>query len=367
MTTHSHPSPTLAELGPDSPAEDLRAVYERGGATVAELIGATGTSRAKVENKLRRAGTRMRPSGRRPLHPAPGRPTPIATARTCAVSAPSPIVIRYVLARRLRELRVQAGLTQTQAARRAEVGYSSLSRVENPQAPPIGVRLLRALCQLYDASPSVCEELFGLWQDSGLPPWWEQQNLHVPDANERIVFGVRADAVRVHGWAEALVPELLRTADYENALAGAMGAEKAQMAVAVCVAAQRRVRQRGVEQRYVVDEALIRRPVGGPQVMAEQVAALRGLAEQGRLRVLAWDSGRCPPESAFELCTVPGLDTVLYHLRARTIRMGEPFDHPREVFIRLWGQAAHESATLALLNDAYTRLSTPAPSPQAGK
>lgn len=367
MTTHAHPPPTLAELGPDSPAEDLRAVYEQGGATVAELIGATGTSRAKVENKLRRAGTRMRPSGRRPLHPAPGRSTPIATARPCAVSAPSPIVIRYVLSRRLRELRVQAGLTQTQAARQAEVGYSSLSRVENPQAPPIGVRLLRTLCQLYQAPSPVCEELFGLWQDSGLPPWWEQHNLHVPDANERIVFGVRADALRVHGWAESLVPELLRTADYESAIADAMDAERAQMAVAVCVAAQRRARQRGVEQRYVVDEALIRRPVGGPRVMAEQVTALRGLAEQGRLRVLAWDSGHCPTESSFELCAVPGLDTVLYHPRARTIRMGESFDHPSEVFTRLWGQASHESATLALLDDAHARLSAPAPSLQAGE
>lgn len=367
MTTHSHTPPTLAGLGPDSPAEDLRAVYERGGATVAELIGATGTSRAKVENKLRRAGTRMRPSGRRPGLSVRGRSAPIAAARTCAVSAPSPIVIGYVLARRLRELRVQAELTQTQAARRAEVAYSSLSRVENPQAPPIGVRLLYKLCQLYEASSPVREELFGLWQGSDLPPWWEQQNLHVPDENERIVLGVRADALRVHGWAEALVPELLRTADYESAIDGAMGAERAQMAVAVCLAAQRRARQRGVEQRYVVDEAVIRRPVGGPRVMAEQVTALRGLAEQGRLRVLAWDSGRCPPESSFELCTVPGLDTVLYHPRARAIRMGGSFDHPSEVFIRLWGQAADESVTLALLDDAHAQLSAPAPSLQAGE
>ncbi|SIO87203.1 Putative DNA-binding protein [Nocardiopsis sp. JB363] len=215
--------------------------------------------------------------------------------------------------------------------------------------------LLGKLCQLYDASSSVRGELFALWQDSDLPPWWEHQNLRVSAEDERTALGVRADAQRVHGWAEALVPELLRTADYTRVIADAMGVEP-QMAVAVCSAAQRRARQRGVEQRYVVDETVIRRPVGGPQVMADQISVLRGLAAQGRLRVLAWESGHYPLDSAFELCSVPGLDTVLYHPRARTIHTGGAFGH-HDVFIRLWGQAEEESATLALLDDAHTRLS----------
>jgi transcriptional regulator with XRE-family HTH domain len=346
----------LARLHKHSAPEELRAVYEtHTSVTVTRLAAAAGRSNGWVSKQLNRADTRMRPRGYQKRTPA--------TLVAPPVLGPSPTVLRHRLSERLAALRTHAGLNQTEAADLVGVSPATVMRAENPQESPTK-HLLRALCTCYEAPPQVCDELLRLWKDSRAPAWWTRQDLRV-FGSRQTELGLRADARRVHGWSDRLVPELVQTAAYAHTIEAARGTEEpAEMAVAVLMAAQRRVRRRGIDQRYVLDEAVIRRRVGGAQVMDEQLTVLRTLAERGRIRVLTWDSGHCIPESPFELCSIPPLDeTALCFPPFGKVYLGEPptSAHPLSFFQKtmanLWEWAQGPEATVALIENARTQLS----------
>ncbi|WP_236567772.1 MULTISPECIES: Scr1 family TA system antitoxin-like transcriptional regulator [unclassified Nocardiopsis] len=362
MSADENLARALAELHRNSTDEELRTVYELG-ATIARLATATGRSGGWVVRRLRRADTRMRPRGWQSRPRTAPTSMPAAQPGADAPVGPSSTVLRHRLIRRLVELRTQAGLTQAQAARAVDVSCHTLLRAEHPEGP-VTLDLLRALCALYDAPPPVREDLVQLWRDSRAPEWWTLQNLRVP-GGRRTELGLRADARRVYGWADALVPDLVQTTGYARAIERLVhdSEEPVEMAVSVRMAAQRRVRRRGIDQRYVVDEAVIRRRVGGTQVMVDQLAVLRALAERGRVRVLSHASGHCASEGPFELCWIPGLDdTALSFPRSGKVHIGDPPPptYPlrffREALAQAWEWAEDTDTTLAMLDDSRARL-----------
>jgi transcriptional regulator with XRE-family HTH domain len=362
MTGYPELARALAGLHRHSTAQELRAVYEQG-ATVQQLVTATGRSVGWVRGRLRGAGTRMRPPGRNVRVPAPG-------AGADTERGPSPTVLRHVLARRLTELRAHAQLTQGEAARKVGVSLATLMRAENPQGP-LKLDVLRGLCALYGTAPHVCEELLALWRGGRAPEWWTIHDLDVSEG-QRTAVGLRGDARRVYGWAETLVPELIQTPGYARVVEGAFDTGSVEMAVSVRLAAQRRVRRRGIDQRYVLDEGVIRRRVGGPQVMAEQLSVLRTLAARGRVRVLSWESGHCPLPEPVELCSIPGLtDTALYWPRTRGIHIGDPpppapaLRFFQDRLAQLWEWAQDTNTTLAMLDHARADLRQTRPAPRA--
>ncbi|MFE7461716.1 Scr1 family TA system antitoxin-like transcriptional regulator [Nocardiopsis terrae] len=359
MTENPHLDRALAGLHKHSTPEELRTVYEQHPTvTITRLATATGRSGGWVSRQLHRADTRMRPRGWQKR----GRAAPPAPHEAALLKPSSPVLL-HQLTRRLVELRTRCGLSQTQAARKVGVSHATLMRAENPHGA-LTQQLLVSLCTCYDAPPPVRDALLQLWQDSRAPTWWALQGLRVPSSRQP-GLGLRADARRVYGWSDALVPELAQTAGYARAVEEAVGAHgSVAMAVSVLMATQRRVRRRGIDQRYVLDEAVIRRRVGGDQVMAEQLTVLRTLAKRGRLRVLAWDSGGYLPVGCFELCSIPGLDQALYMPRTRKIHLGDPpvpdlsLQFFQTTLERLWRWAEEAEPTVALLDDALDCLST---------
>ncbi|WP_231972480.1 Scr1 family TA system antitoxin-like transcriptional regulator [Nocardiopsis alborubida] len=360
----------LAGLHRNSTAQELRLVYEQGATTI-QVAAATGRSLGWVHRRLHAAKTRMRPSGpqgqKRPLPNFA--PTPAEQEHTDSLAGPSATVQHHVLTHRLRELRTQADLTQVHTARAVGVSHATLMRAENPQAS-VTLDVLRSLCACYEASQQVREELIRLWWGSRAPQWWEVQRLHVPEG-ERAAVGLRGDARQVYGWADLLIPELMQTEGYARAIERFFHDDPAhlEMAVSVRLALQRRVRRRGIDQRYVVDETILRKWCGGTQAMAEQLTALRALAARGRLRVLSHASGHFF-DSPFELCSIPGLaDEALYFPGIREIHIGDPppptysLRFLRNALERLWGWAEDTSGSVALIDDAHARLLAAGPVP----
>ncbi|GAA1095604.1 Scr1 family TA system antitoxin-like transcriptional regulator [Nocardiopsis metallicus] len=353
MSAQADLDQALAGLHQHSTPKELGTVYEHG-ATLRQLAGATKRSNTWVLRKLREARTPMRPPGR-PVH---GRPP--STGQNQGDSATSSTVQRHVLSRRLVELRTHANLTQNQAARGIGVSLWKMVRAERPQGPR-SLALLHELCTFYDTPPHVREDLARLWREGHVPEWWTAQGLRVPD-DRQTALGLRADARHVYGWSDTLVPELAQTAAYARVIEASRGDEEpVDMAVAVLMAAQRRVRRRGIDQRYVLDEAVIRRGVGGAQVMADQLKGLRQMAVRGRLRVLAWDSGHIPPINGFELCFIPELGTALYKPHTQKISVPDPSDTPsldsfRTTLTHLWEHAADATATTNLIDHARAQL-----------
>jgi transcriptional regulator with XRE-family HTH domain len=207
----------------------------------------------------------------------------------------SPVVGRRQLALDLRRLRAAAGRTIDDVARHLECSAAKVSRMETG-AVRVGMSDLRAVLELYGVIGAEREALVALARQSRRRGWWHEFTDVVPPGSETF-YGLEDGAATIGQHSTSLVPGLLQTADYAAALVGSVPGVSA----AVC---RRRVELRMRRQQLlarpqppavtmVLDEAVLRREVGGPAVMAAQIAHLRDTAGRPhvRLQVLPFSAG----------------------------------------------------------------------------
>ncbi|MFF5173080.1 helix-turn-helix domain-containing protein [Micromonospora sp. NPDC000089] len=212
----------------------------------------------------------------------------------------SPTLRRRRIARELRQLREQAGMTLDVAARRLDMSKSNLSRIENAQ---IGIRPrdVRAALALYQVTGPDAEVLIEIARDARQRGWWQSYGDVLPEWFEFYV-GLEAEATTLRTYESEAVPGLLQTEAYAREVfrrtAGADGLERK-------VAARLRrqevlTRPSPVELSVVLNEAVLRRPVGGPAVMAAQLRHLATAAQLPNvtIQVLPFDTGGHPAMSA---------------------------------------------------------------------
>lgn len=193
-------------------------------------------------------------------------------------------VPRRQLGRALRELRTEARMTLDGAAAVLQCSRQKVWRIESG----IGaVRALdvRAMCELYAATPELTCALTGLAGETRAKGWWHSYGDTVPDWFELYV-GLEAAAGQLREHDDALVPGLLQTRGYASAVcqprAGLTANERERL---VEVRLQRQallLRRLPPPPRFdvMLSEAVLLRVVGGPATMAEQ---LRHLLEVDRL------------------------------------------------------------------------------------
>ncbi|MFI1584731.1 helix-turn-helix domain-containing protein [Embleya sp. NPDC020630] len=208
-----------------------------------------------------------------------------------------PTARRRQLGLRLAALRAVSGLTAEQAGERAGLSKATVSRYERAKG---AVRWghVDQLCRAYDASDHEREELVDLAKQSRVTDcWW------LPHADElaesmRLLLAVEDEASRIAQHSLGVVPGLLQTEDYTRAIKAGPGERLSPEAM------DRYVRMRARRQRIldrpsppaysvVLDEAVIRRRVGGPQVMAAQLDHLldRSREPHVTIQVLPFASG----------------------------------------------------------------------------
>jgi transcriptional regulator with XRE-family HTH domain len=189
------------------------------------------------------------------------------------------MVRRRVLARQLKLLREQAGLTLEEAAPKLHFSVSKLSRIENAQVV-IDIHWVKSMLDLYDVGGARWTEFVELAQEALQPGWWRAYGL---GNNSYIAFETEASSV--HDFEPTFVPGLLQTAAYARALMVAVPiqrtAEQLDNEVAARMYRQRRFTSEANALRLVavVDESVLTRPVGGPEVMREQLRHMAELAE----------------------------------------------------------------------------------------
>lgn len=192
----------------------------------------------------------------------------------------SPTVRRRRLAAALRRLRDQSGLTADEAARRVGISKSALSRVENALVsvmPPVA----RALLELYGVSPTEIEPLLQIAREARKRGWWQRYGDVLPDWFETYV-GLEAEAAEIRTYEPQLVPGLLQTEEYARAVIRAEHPDAPQGEVDRRV--ELRIRRQNVDSPprlwMVLDEAVLRRPVGGPEVMSRQLDKIRDIGSR---------------------------------------------------------------------------------------
>ena len=230
--------------------------------------------------------------------------------------AHNPTVRRRELGRRLRVLRSDAGLTVEQVAEQLFCSPSKISRIETGHRGA-HTRDVWDLCDLYGiADNAVRQHLMDLASESRDPGWWREFDL--PYAT---YVGLEAAAVAISDFEPGVFPGLLQTPGYARALhEGAfprLPPEVIDQRIEV-----RRTRQRVLTRSdaprlsVIVDEAVLHRVVGGPKVMAEQLAHIIQAAERENItvRVLPYSAGAHPAlDSTFTLLEFASpLESVVY-------------------------------------------------------
>jgi transcriptional regulator with XRE-family HTH domain len=197
------------------------------------------------------------------------------------VGAPNgPTLRRRRLARRLRQLSEEARLTLAEAAPKLDKTKSALSRVEKGETGA-DVHLIRTMMDVYDKQ---VPELLELAREASLPGWWIAYGIR-----DRGYVAMETDASAVNEVSLMYVPGLLQTEDYMRALFAQTRRKLTRKELENAVAA-RQYRQRRLTDpeaplhlHAIIDEAVLRKSIGGPEV---RIAQLRRLVEVSELETV---------------------------------------------------------------------------------
>jgi transcriptional regulator with XRE-family HTH domain len=287
-----------------------------------------------------------------------------------APATTSSVVPRRVLGRYLRDLRMQSGLTVKAAATIMEWSEPKLWRIETGQT---GMRAMdvEAMCAVYRAPAELTRALVGLARQTKADGWWHCYDDVTPEQFS-IYATLEEAATGLLVYASSQVPALLRTEAYARALITGSGPSTADIdqLVRSCISRQTLVTRGNppLPVTVVLRETLVRCPVGGAAVMAEQ---LRHLAEMAGLpnvclRVLPSSAGMHPGlvTGSFTLLQFPPSgpesDAAVVHAASLT---GELFlDKPgeircyREAHATMLGCSLDEITTQDLLRAAANEL-----------
>ncbi|MEV5009068.1 helix-turn-helix transcriptional regulator [Streptomyces sp. NPDC093064] len=210
----------------------------------------------------------------------------------------NPTVRRRRLGQELRRLRELKGMTAEEVAERLLVSQSKISRLENGRRS-ISQRDVRDLCGVYEVEDHrIVDSLMQMAKDSRQQGWWHSFG----DIPYSVYIGLETDAASLRIYDPQVVPGLLQTRQYAEALiAGALPeTAPADIEKRVQVRMRRQERISAAENPLrlwtVLDEAALRRIVGSPALMREQ---LEHLVEQSRLphvtvQVIPFDMGAHP-------------------------------------------------------------------------
>jgi transcriptional regulator with XRE-family HTH domain len=207
----------------------------------------------------------------------------------------SPAVGRRRLAHELRRLRSAAGLTISEVADRLECSAGKISRIETGSVAAQATDV-RAMLDLYGVAGAERADLTDLVRLARRRAWWQEYADVVPADSGRF-FGLEDGAVRIEQHAGPLVPGLLQTPAYARAVIAAAGTDPpADVERRIELRLRRQqllTRPRPPRLHVLLDEAALRREVGGPEVLAEQLDRLAALAAEDHvlLQVLPFGAG----------------------------------------------------------------------------
>ncbi|WP_405985647.1 Scr1 family TA system antitoxin-like transcriptional regulator [Streptomyces sp. NBC_00872] len=205
-----------------------------------------------------------------------------------------------------RELRPAGKMSQTELARKTRTSKSAISRIERG-TPPIPAGLPPLLDQIFETD-GLFKRLYDEACADNFPAQYRRR------------MGVEPLAAAIAEWSPTVIPGLLQTAPYARALfrAGDPRAGEREIANKVATRMARKEVFRGgspPDFSVIVCESVIRRVVGGPDVMRDQLSALlsRGAHPTTVLQVLPLDAGTHGLMSgAMSILTTPDGNPVVY-------------------------------------------------------
>ncbi|MFB8277167.1 helix-turn-helix domain-containing protein [Nocardia colli] len=231
---------------------------------------------------------------------------------------------RRMLARQLRVLRENSSVSAETARKAIGVGKQTLWRMETGQPVRLNPLFIERLCALYGAHPDMTRMLLGLAEESHRTGWWHAYGDAIPKHFDLFV-GLEEAARRIVSYQTVLLPGLLQTDGYRREMiwlkSPTMPVAEVERRIEVFNRRKARLTD-SVKPLWldtIVDEAALRRAIGGPTVMADQLSYLTTAGELPNVSV------RVVPLSAEAYCGLNvGPFVLLEFPRHPTAHLTEP-------------------------------------------
>lgn len=284
-----------------------------------------------------------------------------------------PTFRRRALANALRRLRQTAGMNLESAATALEVSVPTMSRYETGVRVP-RARDVRELCRLYGATEKDTASVLALVSDAKETGWWESYS-EAEDFGISTFLGFETAASAIEQYSQNVIPGLLQTAEYAQAmyetsvspaLAAPMTSHDVSKMVEIRLKRQSRLHAAGdLDVSIVLDEAALRRVIGGPRILRGQLLHLVEASTwpSVKLRLLPFSSGGHPGQfsGGFVILTirhseVPDIVQLESLVGYTFVDADESVDRHRQVFRRLNDQALTERSSRDKISEIVTRL-----------
>ncbi len=225
-----------------------------------------------------------------------------------------PTVLRILLGSQLRMLREVKGITREEAGYAIRASGSKISRMELGRVS-FKERDVTDLLKLYGVDDDETATLVALAIQANSPGWWHKYGDVLPDWFQ-VYVGLEEAASLIRLYEVQFVPGLLQTADYARAVVrlGQPGAapEEIERRISLRMGRQELLTKPGGPRLWaIVDEAALRRPIGGKEVMRAQLEQLILATEEPQvtLQVMPFRSGGHAAEAgAFTIMRFPEPD-----------------------------------------------------------
>ncbi|MCX3058278.1 helix-turn-helix domain-containing protein [Streptomyces beihaiensis] len=232
----------------------------------------------------------------------------------------APTVLRMILGRRLRDMRLGVGASLEDAAKALRVKTLTIRRLEKAEVA-LKPLYVEKLLETYGADRQEIDEFVDLAEQANEPGWWHSYRDVVPSWFTAYV-SLETGAKTLRTYEPQYVTGLLQTPDYARAvLRGGLpnGSEEE-----VTRRVELRLRRQSLLERedaptlwVVMEEAVLHREVGGPDVMREQIERLLDMSELAHISIdivpfgAGAHVGACAPFTYFRF-EEPELPDIVY-------------------------------------------------------
>jgi hypothetical protein len=244
----------------------------------------------------------------------------VSEGRSGTGSTSAPTVLRMILGRRLQERRVEAGASLEDAARALRVKSLTIRRLEKAEVA-LKPLYVEKLLETYGAGRQEIEEFVALAERANEPGWWHTYRDVLPGWFSAYV-SLESGARTLRTYEPQYVTGLLQTPRYARAvLSGGFphdGDDGLRRRVDLRLRRQSLLDRAGAPTLWVVmEEAVLHRSVGGPEVMREQIDRLLEVSELEHVSVdvvpfgAGAHAGACAPFTYFRF-EEPELPDIVY-------------------------------------------------------
>ncbi|WP_250282975.1 MULTISPECIES: helix-turn-helix domain-containing protein [unclassified Frankia] len=281
---------------------------------------------------------------------------------TALESGGGPTVRRILLGSLLRRLREEKGISREEAGYSIRGSESKISRLELGRVS-FKERDVADLLTLYDVTDDAERApLMELVREANTPGWWQNFTDVLPSWFQSYL-GLEEAATLIRTYEVQFIPGLLQTEDYARAVItlGNSGARPQDIERRISVRMNRQkllARPSHPRLWVVIDEAALRRPLGGPAVMRAQLEHLIELASRPNLSLQIMPfrfGGHAAEGGAFSILRFPEADLpdiVYIEQLAGAVYLDkrEDVDRYMEAMDRLCVDSVPPAASIEVLN-----------------